>query len=105
MERSTLSARSRKLFTLSALYSANCALLARMEELPVEERHALATAFWEEVARHIPKWQLGVHAKAHGQEVRRDLLHTHGIMLQAIGRVGNALLRGSPPLGGSRCVA
>ena len=32
MERSTLSARSRKLFTLSALYSANSALLAQMDD-------------------------------------------------------------------------
>lgn len=96
MERSTLSARSRKLFTLSALYSANRALLARMDEASVQDRHELATAFWEEVAKHFLEWRQ-VHAREMAAaEVRRDLLHSHGIVLLALGRVGNALLREQP---------
>jgi DNA sulfur modification protein DndB len=96
MERSTLSARSRKLFTLSALYTATRALLGRMEERSDEERRELATAFWDEVAKLFPEWQQVLEQKLSAAEVRRDLLHTHGVVLQALGRVGNALMREQP---------
>jgi DNA sulfur modification protein DndB len=96
MERSTLSARSRKLFTLSALYTATRALLARLEDLRDEERRELATAFWDEAAKLFPEWQQVLEQKLSAAEVRRDLLHTHGVVLQALGRVGNALLREQP---------
>jgi DNA sulfur modification protein DndB len=91
MERSTLAVRSRKLFTLSALYSATSALLAHMDDRPVVQRRELALAFWEEAAKHFPEWQLVLDRKLNASEVRRDLLHSHGIVLQALGRVGNAL--------------
>ncbi|HEX5747158.1 MAG TPA: DNA sulfur modification protein DndB [Archangium sp.] len=96
MERSTLSARSRKLFTLSALYTATRALLARLEDLSDEERRELATAFWDETAKLFPEWQQVLEQKLSAAEVRRDLLHTHGVVLQALGRVGNTLLREQP---------
>jgi DNA sulfur modification protein DndB len=93
LERSTLSARSRKLFTLSALYHATSVLLDRVEELPGEPQRVLAAAFWEEVARHIPEWKLVHEGKLTAAEVRRDLLHSHGVVIQALGHVGNWLLR------------
>ncbi len=96
MERSTLSARSRKLFTLSALYTANSALLARMEDLSVKERQEIATAFWEEVIHCFPEWREVHERKLTSADVRRDMLHSHGIALQALGRVGNALVREHP---------
>jgi DNA sulfur modification protein DndB len=96
MERSTLSPRSRKLFTLSALYTATRALLARMEDLSAEERRELATSFWDEAAKLFPEWQQVLDQKLSAAEVRRDLLHTHGVVLQALGRAGNVLLREQP---------
>ncbi|WNG52261.1 DNA sulfur modification protein DndB [Archangium minus] len=96
MERSTLSARSRKLFTLSALYTATRALLGRMEDRSDEERRELAISFWDEAAKLFPEWQQVLDQKLSAAEVRRDLLHTHGVVLQALGRVGNALLREQP---------
>lgn len=96
MERSTLSPRSRKLFTLSALYSANKALLARLEDRPVQERRELAKSFWEEASKCFPEWHHVHERKLTAADVRRDLLHSHGIVLQALGRVGNVLLREQP---------
>jgi DNA sulfur modification protein DndB len=95
-ERSTLSPRARKLFTLSAVHSATVSLLANSDEPPTEERDALAIAFWEEVARQFPEWQQVRDRRLHASDVRRDMLHSHGIVLQAIGRVGNALLHEQP---------
>jgi DNA sulfur modification protein DndB len=95
-ERSTLSPRSRKLFTLSAFHSATIALLANAEGPSTEDRDALAIAFWEEVARQFPEWQQVRDRRITAADVRRELLHSHGIVLQAIGRVGNALLHEQP---------
>ncbi len=95
MDRSTLSPRSRKLFTLSALYHANGELLDQLE-LPDQEAAATAcTAFWEDVAHHMPEWQAVRERRMAAGEVRRDFIHSHGIVLQALGIAGNELLRES----------
>ena len=91
MERSTLAVRSRKLFTLSAIYSATVALLAGDEREP-EEREETARAYWEAVADVIPDWHAVRARKLSAGEVRRDFIHSHGIALQALGRAGNALI-------------
>jgi len=93
MERSTLSPRSGKLFTLSAIYGATSALLDQVPTQDTEARVALALAFWEEVASHLSEWRAVVDRKISAGEVRRDFIHSHGIVLQAIGRAGNTLLR------------
>ncbi|MGW4271435.1 DNA sulfur modification protein DndB [Streptomyces seoulensis] len=43
----------------------------------------------------IPEWKLVRRRELSAQDVRRDYLHTHGIALHALGRVGNSLLRKS----------
>lgn len=91
MERSTLAVRSRKLFTLSAIYSATSALLANNESEPTD-RESLARAYWEAVADVIPDWHAVRARKLSAGEVRRDFIHSHGIALQALGRAGSALL-------------
>ncbi len=96
MERSTLSARSRKLFTLSALYTGTAALLSHRENGMREEDAALAMSFWEEVAKQFLEWQLVREHKISAGDVRRDFIHSHGIVLQALGKTGNALLREHP---------
>lgn len=96
MERSTLSARSRRLFTLSALYSGTVALLANFEKHSKDEKQHLATIFWEEVARHFPEWELVRNRKLTAGDVRRDFIHSHGVVLQAIGHIGNILLHNHP---------
>jgi DNA sulfur modification protein DndB len=96
MERSTLSARSRRLFTLSAIYAATSALLAEAEERPLDEHARVAGEFWEEIAKQIREWQLVREGRLTAGDVRRDFLHSHGTVLQALGRVGRALLKEHP---------
>jgi DNA sulfur modification protein DndB len=96
MERSTLSPRSRKLFTLSAIYSATSALITGMDgEATFDAKRARASEYWEEVAKQFPEWQLVRERKITAGEVRQDYLHSHGIVLQALGKAGNVLLRES----------
>jgi DNA sulfur modification protein DndB len=93
-ERATLSAKSRKLFTLSAIYAATRALLEGVD-VPdgLNGRAALASRFWSEVASHFPDWTDVRAGRQHGEDVRRDRIHTHALVLQAIGHVGNDLLK------------
>ena len=92
-ERSTLSARSRKLFTLSAIYTATNALTAGHTDLSVEERVDLAVRFWGEVSQQFPDWRKVQERKLTAGEIRRDFIHSHGITLQALGRIGNGICR------------
>lgn len=91
LERSTLSERSRKLFTLSALCSATSDFLGSKEFKTPDVAAIEAIKFWDELARYIPEWQLVKKSKMTAGEIRRDFVHSHGVLLQAFGRVGAAL--------------
>jgi DNA sulfur modification protein DndB len=93
MERSSLSPRSRKLFTLSALYFGTRALLDGLESNGIEADLRMVVAFWEAVAKQIPEWDLVRKGKLSSGEVRRDFVHSHGITLHALGEVGNCLMK------------
>ncbi len=94
MESSTLSQRSRKLFTLSSVYYATQALLQGLE-VTKEQSQELAEAYWTAIDKTIPDWKLVRNRELSARDVRLDYLHSHGIALHALGRVGNALLRDS----------
>ena len=93
MERSNLSLRSRKLFTLSALYSATESLVSDLPDRDSEGWADLVQEFWEAVSEHMPEWRAVRERRMNASEVRQDFIHSHGIVLQAIGRAGNSLLR------------
>jgi DNA sulfur modification protein DndB len=95
-ERSTLSARSRKLFTLSALHFATLELLPEkdLEDFPKASQQC--QDFWEAVGTQIPEWIYVREAKMTAGEVRRDFIHCHAIVLQALGRAGKALYAQHP---------
>ena len=94
-EKSNLSMRSRKLFTLSSLYTGTKALLEGFEETSFDERLQLAQAFWDAVCEQFPDWARVAKQEMTAGEIRRDFIHAHGVALHAIGRVGNGLLRQS----------
>lgn len=95
-EHSTLSLKSRKLFTLSAIYNATRSFLENLHDNPDFQDVDLAAEFWETVAQQFPEWELVRQRKMLASEVRKDFIHSHGIALQAIGRLGNALIKARP---------
>lgn len=95
METSNLAARSRKLFTLSAFYTADRALLEGIKEDSTEARTTLAAEFWDQVAKQFPAWHQVYDGKVSAGEIRKDFIYSHGIVLHALGKVGNTLLRQS----------
>ena len=96
MEKSSLSKRSRKLFTLSALHGATESLLTDLADRDESDWAELVQGFWESVASNMPEWRAVRERKMNASEVRQDFIHSHGIVLKAIGRAGNALLRDKP---------
>jgi DNA sulfur modification protein DndB len=93
-ERTTLSAGSRKLFTLSSIFTSTRSLLAgsKLSNLPPNDQVAMSLAFWNGIAAGFPEWELVRQRKITAAEVRRDFIHSHGIVLHALGRIGNNLL-------------
>lgn len=92
LEKTSLSPRSRRLFTLSAIYHATEELLNGMGEADPQEAAELALKFWETVAGHIEEWEKVRLGELSAGEVRADFIHTHGVVLQALARAGRALI-------------
>ncbi len=95
-ESSNLATRSRTLFTLSAFHTADRALLDGIEADSTERRIELALDFWHEVAEQFSAWGEVHRGEVSAGEIRKDFIHTYSIVLNALGRVGNCLLRESP---------
>jgi DNA sulfur modification protein DndB len=94
MEKSNLSARSRMMFTLSALYYGTQALLQGLE-INSDEAAELAQSYWEAIDKLLPEWAMVRNRQLSATEMRRDFIHSHGIALHALGRIGNSLFRES----------
>lgn len=96
MQKSSLSQRSKALFTLSALYTATAALLMDIEAKGHGERAAIAAAFWNRVCALMPHWELVRSGEISSGALRDEFIHSHGVTLHALGRAGNTLLKTSP---------
>jgi DNA sulfur modification protein DndB len=91
--KATISNRSTKLFTLSSIFHANCELLGKTKVKKISEKEKdLVIAYWDEVSKHIPEWQLAAQKQVLPSELRRDYIHSHGIALRALARAGIDLL-------------
>lgn len=97
MEKTTISNRSRKLFTLSSIYQATRRFFRKPSGAPVSEAEAsLAAEFWNEVGKHMPDWQAAGARTISAAELRRDTIHAHGIALQALAVAGADLMQLEP---------
>ena len=92
LKETTLSHQSGKLFTLSALYDATRELLKDVCLEEPREAAELALSFWVEVAQQIKEWGYVKEGRQTAGEVRTDYIHTHGVALRALARVGNLLV-------------
>ena len=91
--KSTISNRSRKLFTLSSIYQATKRLLTKATGDEVTEtENKLAVEFWTQVGKSMPDWQDAMDRKIAPSELRTDYIHAHGLVLQAIAIAGSALI-------------
>lgn len=93
LEKSSLSHRSSKLFTLSAIKNASRVLLKKGKgDLIAQNERELAKSFWEEVSLQMPDWIRAKDKELSTSELRDNYIHAHGVMLQAMGLVGAELI-------------
>lgn len=93
MEKSSISNRSSKLFTLSSIKNASKSLLRKgSKDLVTEGDKLLAAHFWTEVTQNMPDWINAKNKDIVTYELREQYIHAHGVMLQAMGNIGADLL-------------
>lgn len=93
-ERSSISNRSRKLFTLSGIHKANLLLLAghNIDFDSVEKRIETSVWFWGIVSDAILDWNDAMQGNVASYELRQVYIHSHALGLASIARVGNSIL-------------
>ncbi len=96
-EKTTISNRSTKLFTLSSIFQGTQALLNKHRNGAIsEQEEKLAIEFWTEVSKQVPEWGLAMSRKVASADLRREFIHAHGLALHALGIAGNTLLATDP---------
>lgn len=98
LERTSLSNRSTKVFTLNGVYHATRALLGRKEKNPdiTDEERRKISDFWNQVYLNMEDWQAIVQKRIRPYIARQEYVHVHGVLLQALGLLGYELIEQFP---------
>jgi DNA sulfur modification protein DndB len=96
LEKTTISNRSKKFFTLSAIHQATSALLNKSKNNPITlEEAQLATTYWTYLGDVIPEWKAILRNELKTSDLRNSYVHAHGVVLQALGIVGQMVTQRS----------
>ena len=97
LEKTTISNRSTKVFTLNGLADATRRLFGTSKKKRITSgEKETAKNFWNTVAKNMPEWQLLMKGKVKPNEVRKMYVHTNTNLLNALGIAGNALMEQYP---------
>lgn len=88
-EKSTISNRSKALFTLSGIFHASKLLL---KNVPESDYSTIFCNYWSAVTDNIPVWQQAKDKMLSPQDFRERYICAHAITLKALGAVGNRLV-------------
>ena len=94
MEKTSISNRSTKLFTLSGIFLGTLSLLnkSQKENKLSKKKEQIAIDFWNAVCDNMKDWKLAAEKEISTHELRRDYIHSHALALHAIGKLGATLL-------------
>ena len=97
LEKTTMSNRSTKVFTLNGISDATMHLLGMPKGKKLsEEEEDFIKEFWAEVSKNIPEWQLLLEKKITPGEMRKEFVHSNTNSLNALGIVGRMLVKEHP---------
>ena len=96
MERSNIAERSSKLFPFSGIYSASKNLIDLEKNKKIDQHVNLVSLFWDTIGDNMDQWRGVRIGNLSATEVRRDYIHTHVIILQALGIAGKDLMSQFP---------
>ena len=92
LEKTSISHRSQKFFTLNGISDATRFLLGQNSKNPSESEQKLVAEFWDEVSKNMPDWQLLINKKVSPKELRQEYVHAHTNLISALGMAGKVLL-------------
>lgn len=97
LEKTTISNRSTALFTLSAIYQANEALLDmhKADQIQFDDVE-IARSFWVALSEIIPEWQKIAQQELTAAYLRQNYVHSHTVMLIALAKAGHELIKAHP---------
>ena len=96
-EKTSISNRSTKLFTLNSIYQATDVLLRRANLDPSsKEACDTASTYWTALGTAVKDWERVRHREVSSSLLRTNFVHAHGVTLQAFGRVGGDLISKHP---------
>jgi len=96
MEKTSISNRSAKFFTLSGISDATQYLLKLKSKTINPDAQNTAFEFWNTVSKNIPEWSLLIDKKISPFDLRIDYVHSHTNMLNALGIMGHVLIKKYP---------
>ena len=97
LEKTTMSNRSTKVFTLNGIADATMHLLGvRKSKKLSEKEEDFTKEFWTEVSKNIPEWQLLLEKKITPGDMRKEFVHSNTNSLNALGIVGRMLVKEYP---------
>lgn len=92
-EKTSISNRSIKLFTLSGIKNATKALLNKGKNDHITEDEAnLAIEYWKYASQRFEDWSLASDRKVNSWELRENYIHAHGVLLHALGILGSQII-------------
>lgn len=91
MEKTNISNRSRNFFTLNGIADATRQLLKLKTKSISKEKQKLAVEYWNSVAKNIPEWHALMEKQITASELRKEYVHAHTNILNALGIVGYIL--------------
>ena len=92
LEKTTISNRSTKFFTLSGISAATKLLLDGEKDISPEKRRFVKD-YWNEVARNIGHWKNLMDGLVTAGELRTNYIHAHSNLLATLGIVGSILYK------------
>ena len=96
MEKTSLSNRTTKFFTLNGISDATKQLLHITGTTISSKKKPLASEYWNHVANNIPEWKLLIGKKITASELRKEYVHAHTNTLNALGMAGFVLTEEFP---------
>ena len=92
LEKTTISNRSTKFFTLSGISTATKLLLEGEKDIS-SEKQEFVIEYWNEVTRNIGHWRNLMENKVSAGELRTNYIHAHSNLLGTLGIIGSILYK------------
>ena len=97
LEKTTISNRSKKAFTLNGISDASLKLLGskKTKKLTSKDKETVKT-FWNTVSENMPQWQLLIKGSITPFELRKNYVNTNTNLLNALGIFGRITIQTHP---------